>query len=97
MRAGFHPLTGSELTDAAVFYESQAPGLGSEFLEEIERLVGLISSYPDLGRPQAGDVRTIPARRFPYTVVYQFTGDRPYVLAIAHQRRKPRYWARRIR
>lgn len=97
MTADFHPLASSELTDAAVFYEGQAPGLGGDFLDEVERLVGLVSSYPDLGHQQPGEIRTIPARRFPYTVVYQVIGDRPFVLAIAHQRRRPRYWAGRIR
>ncbi|HWP38110.1 MAG TPA: type II toxin-antitoxin system RelE/ParE family toxin [Gemmatimonadales bacterium] len=65
MTAAFHPLAAAELTDAAVFYEGQAQGLGSDFLDEIERLVGLVSAYPDLGHPQPGDIRTIPARRFP--------------------------------
>ena len=96
MTANFHPLAVLELTDAAVFYEGQAQGLGTDFLDEIERLVGLITSYPDLGRLQPGDVRTIPARRFPYTIVYQVITDRPFVLAIAHQRREPRYWAGRV-
>jgi len=50
MTADFHPLAASELTDAAVFYEDQAPGLGGDFLDEIERLVTLLSLYPDLGR-----------------------------------------------
>ena len=96
MTAAFHPLAVSELTDAAVFYEGQAQGLGGDFVDDIERLVGLLSAYPDLGHPQPGDLRTIPTRRFPYTVVYQVIGDRPFVLAIAHQRRQPRYWAGRI-
>ena len=97
MTADFHPLATSELTDAAVFYEGQAPGLGGDFLDEIERLVTLLSLYPDLGRQHAEDLRSMPARRFPYTVIYQVIGGRPFVLAIAHQRRQPRYWAGRIR
>jgi plasmid stabilization system protein ParE len=97
MTAEFHPLAASELIDAAVFYEGQAPGLGRDFVDEIERLVAVLRVFPEIGREHAKDLRSMPARRFPYTVVYQVFADRFRVLAIAHQRRKPSYWAGRIR
>ena len=97
MTADFHPLAAAELTDAAVFYEGQASGLGGDFLDEIDRLVAVLCVYPDIGREHPDDIRSMPTRRFPYTVVYQVLGDRLLVLAVAHQRREPRYWAGRTR
>lgn len=34
-------------------------------------------------------------RRFPYTVHYEFNASAVTVLAVAHQRRRPRYWDER--
>jgi len=92
MTPAFHPLADAELTVAAAFYEAAAPGLGEDFLQEIERLLALLDVYPDLGRERAGGVRTLAARRFPYTLIYELLGEQPIVLAVAHQRRQPQYW-----
>ena len=96
MTPEFHPPADLELTEAAQFYEAQAPGLGAGFLDEVERLLHLLTTYPELGRPRSGGVRTIPTRRFPYSLVYTLSAGRLFVLAVAHQRRRPRYWAGRM-
>jgi plasmid stabilization system protein ParE len=95
MTSEFHPLASQELTEASQFYEARAAGLGADFLDHVEGLVGLLAQFPDIGRPHAEGVRTFPTRRFPYSLVYQVLGERLLVLAVAHQRRKPRYWAGR--
>jgi hypothetical protein len=38
MTRQFHPYALAELTDAAQFYEAAAPGLGTDFLDEVERV-----------------------------------------------------------
>lgn len=40
-------------------------------------------------------VRYGALHRFPYTVVYVELDDRIWVVAVAHQHRRPGYWARR--
>lgn len=95
MTPEFHPLAEAELNDAAGFYETAAVRLGGDFLTEMERLVALVCAYPDVGREYPSAIRTLPARCFPYTLVYQVLGERIVILAVAHQRREPRYWAGR--
>lgn len=95
MTAELHPLAGQELTEASQFYEARAVGLGADFLDHVESLVGLLTQLPDLGRSHGEGIRSFPTRRFPYSLVYQVLGDRLFVLAVAHQRRKPRCWAGR--
>ena len=97
MKVEFHPLAAKELSDAALFYEGKARGLGDDFLNEVERLLEVLQSHPELGRPASGAVRTVPTRRFPYTLIYRASGDRLFLLAIAHQHRRPRYWSTRER
>jgi len=95
MTVQFHPLAERELNDAAQFYEGQATGLGARFLNEIDRLLTLLAAYPELGHPKTRPVRTVRARRFPYSLIYQLADDRLVVLAVAHHRRRPRYWTGR--
>lgn len=95
MTAEFHPLARQELVEASQFYEGRAVGLGTDFLDHLEGLLGLLAQFPDIGRPHPDGIRTFPTRRFPYSIVYQVLGDRLLVLAVAHQRRKPRYWTGR--
>lgn len=97
MKVEFHPLAAKELSDAVQFYEGKARGIGDDFVNEVERLLEVLQTHPELGRPVPGDVRTVPARRFPYTLIYRASGDRLFLLAIAHQRRRPRYWSSRER
>ena len=92
MTLGFHPLADRELTEAAQFYEGQAGGLGGDFLDEIQAMLDLLRSFPELGRPLGGTLRSLPTRRFPYSLVYDLQPDYLRILAVAHHRRRPRYW-----
>ena len=73
-------------------YEDQARGLGAEFLDELERAVRLAVEHPDAGSPLGGAIRRWLVRRFPYAVVYRADVRPVRVLAVAHTRRRPRYW-----
>jgi plasmid stabilization system protein ParE len=95
MKSGFHPLATRELVDAAQFYEARAAGLGGRFLDEVERVVALLEAHPEIGRLAGADIRLFPARRFPYSLVYQVRGAELQVLAVAHHKRRPSYWAGR--
>ena len=38
-----------EMTEAALFYESRSDGLGSDFLDDVQRSVDRLSEYPHSG------------------------------------------------
>ena len=56
-RPEFHRLADRELNDAAQYYELESPGLGAVFLNEVERCLRLIVSYPEAGMVLVGSVR----------------------------------------
>ena len=93
----FHPDARSELLDAATYYEGQADGLGGQFVDEAQRVLDLLAASPGLGTAVAGNdtLRRWPLRRFPYYVIYRAGGDDLVILAVAHQKRRPRYWSGR--
>ena len=73
----------------------RAAGLGLELLRETQRVVALLCDLPNLGEPLDECYRRFPLRRFPVGVVYCVDGSRIRILAFAHRRQRPRYWARR--
>lgn len=91
----FHPEAAIELEQASPYYESRMAGLGKSFATEVERPISFIREFPDAGAMAGPTRRRVLVDRFPYTIVYQHDSDSVVVVAIAHQRRRPRYWQRR--
>ncbi len=90
------PLALAELHDAAAFYAAKANvELGLSFVAEFERAANLILANPMLGAIFRGSRRRYFLRRFPYSVIYQVATEELRVVAVAHHRRRPGYWANR--
>ena len=91
-----HPEAEQELIDGAQRYKRQVNArLGAAFVAEYERVVAQLLRYPHFGSIWRGPLRHYPLRRFPYTVIHHVSGDAMRILAVAHQSRKPGYWAGR--
>jgi len=85
-----------ELGQAVSFYEQQNPGLGLDLLIAVERAIGAIQQNPQLGAPyKATEFRCYVVRRFPYIVFYRDLTEAIWIVAVAHQKRRPDYWRRR--
>lgn len=94
--ATLHAHAEAELREALEYYEKQRPGLGGEFLREFEAALQRVRENPHAYAAEDDPgIRSCPLRRFPYTLVYVEIVDHVWVAAVAHQRRRPRYWARR--
>lgn len=63
MTVSFHPLAERELNDAAYYYDGQNLGLGSAFLDEVERSCADIASFPHAGATLEGAIRRRIVRR----------------------------------
>ena len=73
---------------SAAWYENQRKGLGSEFVEEMARLIASLSENALLYPVLFEDVRRVFARRFPYVVTYRLTKRAVVVLSVLHMRRR---------
>ena len=91
----FHRAARAELIDAADWYQSKRPGLGDEFIVEIERCVTLIAAQPQLYAEVHKRIRRLIVRRFPYSIYFRLETQRIAVLAIFHGSRDPLIWQRR--
>ena len=83
------------MTEAAVFYESREPGLGSEFLDDMQRTVDRLLRNPLLGQSISPVFRRTLFSRFPFSLIYVSEPDGLLIVAVAHQRRRPGYWNNR--
>jgi plasmid stabilization system protein ParE len=92
----FHEDASAEVEEAVAWYEERREGLGSEFRQELEALLGRIQQNPQafLQYNDQG-VRRGLLRRFPYTVFFREYEDRIWIAAVVHQKRKPGYWSAR--
>jgi toxin ParE1/3/4 len=95
IRATWHPLAKRELFESQDFYEDRAAGLGAAFLESVEAATAGIRRHPYSGSPVDAVLRRFRIVRFPYSLIYRVYEERVFILAVAHDKRRPSYWAGR--
>jgi plasmid stabilization system protein ParE len=87
-----------DITDAAIWYHNQQPGLGNEFLAEVESVITAAAAnpfrYPCLRRKP--EVRRVLAKRFPYRVFFIRHDDAIVVFRVLHCARHDREWKSNI-
>lgn len=94
---GFDPPAEVEYTDARNYYYEKRPGLADAFEVDFRWAVDFIRA-----RPEASPVVTEEGarkrllRRFPYNVYYTIEHGRVRIWGVAHQKRRPGYWADRL-
>ena len=95
MRVVFSKLAQQELDDASFYYEVESQGLGKRFREEVRKAVRRIARYPEAWSVERGEVRKCLLHKFPYKLLYSIEGDHIFIIAVAHQHRKPGHWIER--
>jgi plasmid stabilization system protein ParE len=81
-----------DLAEAVAFYEQAAPGLGLEFLDEIERTVRRIQLQPEAWARVTDRHRRCRTRRFPFGLIYSIDQDMILIAAVMNLRRHPDSW-----
>lgn len=96
MKSRFHEAAEAELAEAISYYDGKAAGLGDRFLADAKRATRYIERYPEIAPIIEEGVRAKVLATFPYTLLYVVEEYELYILAVAHQSRRPRYWADRL-
>lgn len=95
MKATFDPDARREYFDAIRYYSDHAgPDIAAAFISEFEQVLAAVQENPAAGSSYRGR-RRFHFRRFPFSLVYEIQPRSVHVLAVAHQSRRPHYWARR--
>lgn len=88
----FTPAAELDLSDAFAWYETQATGLGAEFLRQVSVQEARLSRDPRIHSPAYAQIRRAFLGRFPYALHFEILNDTVLVLACIHQHRSPRSW-----
>ena len=97
MPIDFLPEADQEMLEAARYYQSLSSGLGDDYLTEVELAVQSIALSPQTWPVLEGDFRRRLVKRFPFGVIYRIEPGIIVIIAVAHLRKKPGYWKKRIR
>ena len=84
-----------EMLDAARYYELQASGLGSDFLDKIDSAVEDIGMHPERYPIVRFNVRRRLVHRFPYALLYRVDPEEIVIQATMNLHRRPGYWTDR--
>ncbi len=90
------PEAREEFFEAVEFYANESTIAAERFIHEFEEAINEIGLHPNRYRQVKGIYRVIPFDRFPYSLYYRVLGDVVRVNAVAHNKRKPGYWRKRI-
>jgi plasmid stabilization system protein ParE len=93
----YHPEAEAELKEASTYLDSESPGLGDFFLDDVQDSLDLILFSPEISPVIQANVRQNILRKFPYSLIYTIVSFEIRILAVAHQRRRPFYWKERQR
>jgi toxin ParE1/3/4 len=90
-----------EMRESAHWYEEKRAGLGADFVDAVERALELIEEHPRRfvkvkTRFDDREVRRFILKRFPFVIVYEVLSVETLVVAIAHTKRRPKYWEGRL-
>jgi len=81
---------------AATWYEHQRPGLGAEFLLELDQTLERIANNPEIYVSAYRSINRALLHRFPYIIYFKNNPERIEVIAVLHQSRGGAYTRKRI-
>ena len=96
MKLSYHRMASKEVIDASVFYSEKRPGLGDEFLDEVDRFVGQILANPLRFEQIKPGIRRCLMDRFPYGIYFRTPdANTVRIIVVRHHSRRPELGLRR--
>lgn len=97
MRVSFHPAADAEVERAQAWYEERSVFAAAGFLQELTRAVQRLRATPQLHPPAEHGTRRILLDWEPLSLFYILRREEIFIVAAAHHKRRPGYWAARTR
>jgi plasmid stabilization system protein ParE len=95
-RVRFFLEASEEIEGAANWYGRRSPAAQATFLREIDHAITAILDAPQRWTSYIDGTRRYVFRKFPYSVVYFVDDGMVLIVAVAHDKRRPGYWRRRL-
>lgn len=91
----FHPAAAEEADAAVEWYAERSSAVARGFLNELALCVDRVQDSPSRWPIEYNAIRRYVFPRYPFVLFYRQKVDVIQVVAVAHQSRRPRYWASR--
>jgi len=93
----YHPVSKTESREAIDYYWSRSRVSALDFRDELRSALSRLRKTPNACSPYLHGTRRILLDRFPYFVVFRERTHDIQIVAIAHAKRRPGYWAKRLK
>jgi plasmid stabilization system protein ParE len=97
MRVQFFEEALAEIEESRAWYRLRSESAEGAFLREVDHAVDLVADAPHRWPIYLGNTRRYVFPAFPYSLVYFAEDALVSVVAIAHEKRRPGYWRKRLR
>ena len=87
----------AELLDGLSYYSAIRPELGIRFEQAVAEAVSNAVAHPERGAPRSKNTRRWLVKSFPFGIIYRAGESGVLIIAVAHDRKKPKYLADRLR
>jgi len=91
----FHPAALSEAEKSQSWYSERSLKAANGFVEELSHAVNMVTEAPNRWPKYQSETRRYIFARYPFSLIYRVKNNIIEVLAIAHHRKRPGYWAKR--
>ncbi len=81
-----------DMREAYAWYEKQVPGLGANFLLNVDAALRSLQRNPLQHPAVYQGIRRFLVRRFPYGIFYVVEEKQLVILAVFHAKRDPKSW-----
>ena len=85
-----------DVAEAYSWYESQAPGLGMDFIRCLEVAILSIERHPRIYPVVHENYRRMLIRRFPYAIFFEHDPGQIVIYSISHCSQDPQKWRDRL-
>ena len=92
-----HPRAQDEINEALRWYMDRSLRVADRFDDDLREGLLEIEMFPDRFARYILKTRLYIMPRFPYLIVYLAKPEKIIVVAVAHAKRRPGYWRRRLR
>jgi toxin ParE1/3/4 len=93
----YHPESRPESQEAIDWYWNRSRAAALDFSEELKAALAQLRKAPQTCPPFMHGTRRAILNRYPFSVVFRERLHDIQIIAIAHAKRRPGYWAKRVK
>jgi plasmid stabilization system protein ParE len=92
----FLPAAHHDFDESFDWYAERNPQAAMQFANAVDAALSMIAASPQRFAAIDNIHRGCSINHFPFRIVYRVTTDRIVVVAVAHAKREPGYWKKRV-